>query len=328
MGHDRIGGDQSGIALVLTLLTISFLVAVTVQLMITIDRQVTVATAQREQVRLDAMALAGLNLARAALVADLKENKSDSIHDAWATLTPDKLKAVTGEVETGITVTDLSGRLQVNALGDRTREIYRQVWLRLLLSGRFKVADEAEAEALVDALGDWVDQDDEEREKGAEESFYQSKVPPYSCRNGSVTALEELLLVKGMSPELLYGDGHHGALASVITVMGDDGTINLNTAPAPVLEALSPGMNNKLAQLLVDFREDRRNVKMLVNPTWYRQVKGFPVSMEFDADVLAVASRFFEIRVDAVMHQFRRTGTAVLLREDEQRQILLSWKLE
>ncbi len=328
MVSDRIGSDQSGIALVLTLLTISFLVAITVQLMITIDRQVTVATAQREQVRLDAMALAGLNLARAALAADLKENKSDSIHDGWATLSPDKLKAVTGEVETRLTVTDLGGRLQVNALADRTKETYRQVWLRLLLSGRFKVGGEAEAEALVDALGDWVDQDDEERERGAEESFYRTRVPPHSCRNNSVTDIEELLLVKGMTPELLYGDDQHIALASVITVMGDDGVVNLNTAPAPVLEALSPGMNKKLAQLLIDFRENQRNVKLLANPTWYRQVSGFPGSIEFDAALLTVAGTFFEVRVDAAMHQFRRTGTAVLLREDEQRQILLSWKLE
>ena len=39
MHPERVVGNQSGMALVLTLLTISFLVAITVQLMITIDRQ-------------------------------------------------------------------------------------------------------------------------------------------------------------------------------------------------------------------------------------------------------------------------------------------------
>ena len=91
MSGDRIFSNQRGLALVLTLLTISFLVAITVHLMMIVDRQVAVATAQREQVRLDGMVFAGLNLARAALAADLKENEFESPHDAWAQLSEDKL---------------------------------------------------------------------------------------------------------------------------------------------------------------------------------------------------------------------------------------------
>ncbi|MGE4561148.1 MAG: hypothetical protein AB7E77_13175, partial [Desulfobulbus sp.] len=72
-------------ALVMTLLIISFLVAMTLQLMMTADRQVSVAVGQREQVRLDAMVLGGLNLVLAALQADQRENDFDTPQDAWAT---------------------------------------------------------------------------------------------------------------------------------------------------------------------------------------------------------------------------------------------------
>ena len=328
MSGDRIIAEQRGIALVLTLLTISFLVAVTVQLMMTVDRQVAAATAQRERVRLDGMVLAGLNLARAALAADLKENEYESPHDAWAQFSEEKLKAVSEDVALTITVTDLGGRLQIHALGDATKEGYRQVWLRFLLSGRFAIRDQDQAEALLDAIGDWIDQDDDERPQGAEEGYYRGLNPPYACRNGAVTTIEELLLVKGMTPELLYGDATHEGLAGYISAVGNDGMIHLNTAPAPILQALSPEMKPKLAQELIDFRNDPRNVKLLSSLDWYRQVRGFPASIDFESGLLAAVGQYFDINIKATYHQFNRTGTGILFRESEQKQTLLQWKQE
>jgi len=328
MNRDRVVGNQSGLALVLTLLTISFLVAVTVQLMITIDRQIAVSTAQREQVRLDGMVLAGLHLVRAALMADQKENTHDSNHDAWATLDSDRLRPLTGEVALKVATTELGGRLQVNALGNTAKDAYRQIWLRLLLSGRFAVDGVDEAEDLLDALADWIDQDDEERHGGAEEGYYRGRTPPYACRNGPVTTLEELLLVKGMTPELLFGGTGYEGLADYITVMGNTGVINLNTAPLPVLQALSPDMTAKLAQELIDFREDPRHAKLLASTGWYREVSGFPAAIEFSNSLLTVAGKYFEVRITAAANQYSRTGTGILLRDDQQRQTLLSWKLE
>lgn len=328
MSNDRVAGNQSGMALVLTLLTISFLVAVTVQLMMTIDRQVSVSTAQREQVRLDGMVLAGLNLARAALVADQKENTYECLHDSWANLDPDTFKPLTGDIALKIAVTDLSGRLQVNALGDGTKKKYREIWLRFLLSGRFAVSGKDEAEALLDALGDWIDQDEDERQEGAEEQYYRTRNPPYSCRNGAITTLDELLLVKGMTPELLFGDTEHEGLNTYITTMGEDGKINLNTAQLPVLQVLSSEMTRKLAQELIEFREDQRYAKLLSNSDWYRKVSGFPSTINFGTDVLTVTGKYFQVRVNATLHQYSRTGTGILFRGDGQRQPLLHWKLE
>jgi general secretion pathway protein K len=243
-------------------------------------------------------------------------------------LNAEKLKAVSDEVVLNITVTDLGGRLQVLALGDIAKEGYRQVWLRFLLSGRFAIADQDQAEALLDAIGDWIDQDDDVRQMGAEEGYYQGLNPPYACRNGPITTIDELSLVKGMTPELLYGDAKHEGLAGYISVVGNDGMIHLNTAPALVLQALSPDMTPKLAQELIEFREDPQHVKLLSTLDWYRQVRGFPASIEFENGLLAVVGKHFEIKVRAVYHQFSRTGTGVLFRENEQKQTLLQWKQE
>lgn len=328
MSDSRIIADRRGLALVLTLLTISFLVALTLQLMATVDRQSAAAAAQRESVRLDGMVLAGLSLARGALAADLKENEYDSPHDLWGRLDEEKLKAVSDEVSLAVKVTDLGGRLQIHALADPSKEGYRQVWLRLLLSGRFAISDQDQAEALLDAIGDWVDEDDDERPSGAEENYYQGLQPPYSCRNGVIPAVEELLLVKGMTAELLYGDAEHDGLIEYITIAGDDGRVHLNTAPVPVLQAMSADMTPELAQDLVAFREDPQNRELLATVDWYRQVSGIPASIDIENDLLAVVGKYFEIKVQATYHQFIRRGTGILLRDNEQKQTLLQWKQE
>lgn len=335
--------NQSGLALVLTLLLISFLVAVTMQLMITIDRQVTVSTAQREQVRLDAMVLAGLNLARAALLADQQENEVDTTQDLWADLDQERLAALAGGVELQVTIADLSGRLQVNALGasgpgrnpggsvqgeQQEKNTYREVWLRLLTSGRFALNDEDQAEALLDAIADWVDKDENERIQGAEEQYYRARDPGHGCRNGTMPYLEELLLVKGMTPEIFYGDKEHEGIAEFVTVAGEDGKINLNTAPLPVLQALAPEMTTELAQELIDFREDKRNVEELAQANWYTKVRGMPASLTLDSNLFKVTGSYFRVTVKAVNNQFSRQGTGVVQRTESREQTLLHWRMD
>ncbi|MEM9657243.1 MAG: hypothetical protein AAF961_02675, partial [Planctomycetota bacterium] len=58
---------------------------------------------------------------------------------------------------------------------------------------------------IADAILDWLDEDDTPRMFGAESETYQALDPPYWPRNGPIHDLDELLLVRGVTPELLYG---------------------------------------------------------------------------------------------------------------------------
>jgi type II secretory pathway component PulK len=60
-------------------------------------------------------------------------------------------------------------------------------------------------ESIADAIMDWIDEDDEPREYGAELEYYQTLQPPYAPKNGPLETVEELLLVRGITPELLFG---------------------------------------------------------------------------------------------------------------------------
>jgi hypothetical protein len=61
-------------------------------------------------------------------------------------------------------------------------------------------------EALADAVRDWVDGDDTSREYGAESEYYESLSPPYTAKNGPLETIDELLLVRDVTPDLLYGE--------------------------------------------------------------------------------------------------------------------------
>jgi DNA uptake protein ComE-like DNA-binding protein len=60
-------------------------------------------------------------------------------------------------------------------------------------------------EETADAILDYLDTDSEQREFGAENEYYSSLEPAYACKNGPLETVDELLLVKGVTPDLLYG---------------------------------------------------------------------------------------------------------------------------
>jgi hypothetical protein len=70
--------------------------------------------------------------------------------------------------------------------------------------GNFGLEGEAR-DMVVDSILDWRDPDDFYRINGAENDYYRSLKEPYDCKNGNLDSIEELLLVRGVTPELFYG---------------------------------------------------------------------------------------------------------------------------
>ena len=345
--------SRNGMALVLALLAVSFLVAVTVQLNTSVNWQLKAASNQRKTVQLDALLLSGLSLARAALLSDQQENNFDTVFDDWSNLKPETIAALSGGGDLRIKITDLSGRLQVNALvlskeekkrrakekkspGHRRgkkpkknpEKMQRQLWKRFLLSGKFSPDNDDAVAELLDTLADWLDENNSERDKGAEQGYYRGQNPPYDAANGPLMFVEELFLVKGWSRKLLLGDKEHAGIIGYLTTAGEDGKININTAPALLLQALSSDMTEDLAADLIEFRSDEKNKDRLKNPGWYRQVSGFPGNIIFAKELITTSSNAFRIQVTAFLDGLRRSGTGIILRRKTKEQVLLYWKVE
>jgi hypothetical protein len=98
----------------------------------------------------------------------------------------------------------------------------------------------AERDAVIDSILDWRDTNREHRLNGAEEDYYRGLDPPYSCKDGRIDVLEELLLVRGVTPELFFGrregDKAVPGLRDLLSVQSFE--TNYGTAPQAVLDAL------------------------------------------------------------------------------------------
>ncbi|TWT70278.1 type II secretion system minor pseudopilin [Crateriforma conspicua] len=60
-------------------------------------------------------------------------------------------------------------------------------------------------EDVAEAILDWIDEDDEARELGVESEYYNTLTTPYDAANGPLQSVEELLLIRGVTPTLLFG---------------------------------------------------------------------------------------------------------------------------
>jgi len=323
-----IGREQKGMALLITIMVVSLLIGITVQFSKSVRHSFFSSAAQLEGQRLNAIARSGLAIGTALLEVDVKENNYDTLLDKWASVGPEQLADLFPRGEVHLEIEDLSGRLQINSLvmatGDnppqnnetmvnKNRELLNQ----LLASGILMVESPEEAREIIDALIDWLDPDDEESEFGAESGYYRSLATAYDCRNGPVAEISELLLVKGITPRLLYGEGDRPGLADFITVHGTDGKLNINTAPLRMLQVLSPLMTEELAAMLDEFRRSEENRELLADSGWYRSVPGFPGDIELPADLLSVSSSVFQLKSEGRLDEQTRGITAVVERKTD-----------
>ena len=81
---------------------------------------------------------------------------------------------------------------------------------------------------------------------GAWDDNYESLTPPYKCKHADFNVIEELMLVKGMTPELFE------SIKDYITVYGEDGKININTATRKVM--LACGLSENLVTSIMNVR--------------------------------------------------------------------------
>jgi len=106
-------------------------------------------------------------------------------------------------------------------------------------------ADAQTAHTIANSILSWQDVRSVSREGGAENSYYRELKDSYDIPNRKIEVIEELLWVKGMTPDLFR------KIKDFVTVWGD-GKININTASREVL--LSVGCTASLAEKIVAYR--------------------------------------------------------------------------
>jgi type II secretory pathway component PulK len=254
--------NNEGVALILTLLFVVLLTVLVVEFAYEAQVEASYALNSGNEYQARLAARSAVYSGIATLETDRLQNQladtgggappSDSRLSAWAQ--PGTFEPLNDAVMR-TTITDEFGKINLNALlydNGGTQE--ERLHIREALIYFFQNRDESvDAEAIVDSLRDWMDEDDDEDGNGAETDFYQSAENPYPCKNGPMDSIDELLLIKGISSDLYFGKQNvepvQLPLSEYLTVHGDWlGRINPNTVYvdfdsgiSEVLEAMREG---------------------------------------------------------------------------------------
>lgn len=125
---------------------------------------------------------------------------------------------------------DQAGKVNLNRVNETTLNC---IFTKLRI-------EEPRRSVLVDSILDWRDEDNFHRPNGAEyDDYYQFLSPSYTPKNGPFDTVEDLLWVRGVTPELFYGLEGEVGLREIFTVDSPIDRVNLRTMPAEVCVAVS-----------------------------------------------------------------------------------------
>jgi len=283
--------DERGIALLIVLLTITLLTIIVVEFTQSAEVETHFALSSRNALQAVYLARSGVNVGEALLIADARLNHYDAEDElnVWAKPFP---PLPVGDGTVALRIQDEARRLNLNAMvgpdGPRQRAIFARLFDVLGIDKR-----------VLAAIIDWIDADHEpttDPAPGAEQPYYLGLVPAVVVRDGPMLTMRELMQIRGMTPTL------YARLEEFVTVLPptrDAFKVNVNTAPAEVLYALSPGLMSDPG--VVDRLIATRRAQPIQHLPELDEVTGFKQALgvsNYDESPLDYQSKYF--RIDAV----------------------------
>ncbi len=195
---------RSGVVLIIVLWAVTLLGTLTLVLGRQNRTEVKITKNVIESAQTQGLAEAAVYRAMAELVRDLEEdtNGADDYLDYWfdnpGAFEDVKLAKGTyrvthpnpnDDLETAFGLMDECSKLNVNTA---TKEMLMTL--------------EGMTAEIADAIVDWRDEDDTPLENGAESDYYMTLPESYEAKNGLYDTLEEMLLVRGVTQDLFYGE--------------------------------------------------------------------------------------------------------------------------
>ena len=258
--------NSKGIALIMVLWVIAILSVVVLEFCFAMRTEVNVAQNFKEETQRYAMAQGGIE----RTIAELIYRNNPRIQQLRKTLKPEELPPEQREWMTDgrpyvlpfnqgtceVRAVGEAGKINLNAVSDPT--------LRKII-GQFGLQGEAR-DVVVDSILDWRTPGELHRMNGAKSDYYRSLKEPYDCKNGNFDSIDELLLVRGVTPDLFYGkkaineeagtNADMPGLKDIFSIYAFGEQIDINSASATTLRIVL-GIPNEVAQHIVKARADK-----------------------------------------------------------------------
>ena len=235
--------SETGVALVLTLLITAILVTLIIETNYSTQVDLRIAGNFRNDLQALYLAKSGVNIAISYLKYDLQNTETDDLTEDWAKSYP---PLPVGDGFVNVKIEDENGKIDINKVVKEDGKVDPKIEESLSI-----LFERAEVEmGILNSIIDWIDPDDDPRPEGAEDYHYGSLDPPYSCKDGPLDTLSELLMIEGVTDEVYKTISKH------LTVYSNE-KININTANKEVLVCLDNGIDEGMAEVIIQFREEK-----------------------------------------------------------------------
>jgi general secretion pathway protein K len=300
VSRDRQSGLAAVTAVLIVAVAASAAAVMLAQESATLDQAMMVAS----RAQADQYARAGLDWARGVLAQDaLAGGEVDSLAEGWAQ--PIVGLPVERAVVAG-SIVDEQGKFNLNNLvsGKTRSDDDVQIFRRLLASLGLPPQS-------ADAVVDWIDPDqDLASGDGAEDAYYLGLERPYRAANQPMTQVEELFRVKGFDAAAI------AKLTPYVTALIAPArtSINVNTAPAPVLAAALPTIPPAAIARMVAGRTEKPFTSAAQVDAWAKAIDpkastaGLDVKSGFFSVQVRVAQDDVQLADDALVQRTLATG--------------------
>jgi len=322
--------DRSGVAIVIVLWVVLVLSLLISGFAFTMHVETHVALYARMELKAEMLARSGIEVAKMQLILH-QQSATDSGFDApnqdWATNETLYVDHELGEGTFNVKVTDEESKIPINVATEA--QLKRLMDLLML--------DPSDGDVIVDSIQDWIQPGELTRLNGAKSDYYLSLSPPYRAKDGPMDRVEELLLVRGVTPELFHGtpateqDPARPGFADIFTTM-TSGTINVNTALPIVLETML-GLDEGQVQAVVTHRDGPDGVAGTDDDMPFRTTTEFfgvignrdPNAQQAMQGLVSVTSTFFTVKSTGSVGGIKHTILATLRRDGANVQIVM-WR--
>ncbi len=274
--------NEQGIAIFIVLISVAVLGGMAAIFSLQMKVETRLAANSNNEADMEWLGRSGVELARYVLAQELIQpgpnQRYTSLNQKWAggnAETNDLLASISlddvpvGNGKFSVKITDNERKFNINSSVNNPALMNEA----LIAIG----TDASQIPVIIASIQDWIDADDEVHPSGAESEFYGSLNPPYSTKNGPIDDLSELLLVKGVTPELYWGPNstnhqmgvfrsnnpvdRSGVLPTALVSAGlvdvftpiSSGLLNINTCSA--LELRMTGMDESTANHIIALRQ-------------------------------------------------------------------------
>jgi general secretion pathway protein K len=343
----NINKGQRGMAIFIVLICLAVLVGMAAIFSYNMKVEMKLAANSNNETDMEWLGRSGVEYAKWILALEMtlpgRGQRFTALNQKWAGGTGE-----TNDVLAGISMTDVpcgDGKFSIKITdAERKFNINSMAFNEALMNESLIQigVDASEIPGIVSSIQDWIDPGDQPRMGGAKTEYYMGQNPPYQAKNAPIDDLSELMLIKGITPEIYWGPSSTNhppipllqktqiapggvvpttplisvGLADIFTTVSN-GKLNINTCTASELRMI--GMDESMASHVIALRagpdgqdgnEDDvpfDNPGEIVNAVPPQLVQQF-------TPYLTTVSSTFEVRVDVEIGQSKRRYYALVRR--------------